>query len=159
MRRYYQVTSLLIFAAGVYIMLESRFGLDYYTAYGAGPGFLPFWFGVILTGASLAWLFQVTFRPVESIPKDFYPDRAGTVRVFSVILALVMLTFFMKILGFQLVSLAFLLVLLLTVGKQKPLWAVVLAVVGSWVLTYCFRNLLDVPLPMSSFDFLSNLGL
>ncbi len=159
MRRYYQVTGLCVLGIGVYVMVESRTAMEYYTRFGAGPGFLPFWCGVMLAGASVAWLIQVSFRPVETLPKDFYPDRAGTLRVFSVIAAMLLLTFLMRILGFQLATLAFLLVLLLTLGRQKPLWAAVLAVVGSWGLTYCFRNLLDVPLPMSAFDLLRNIGL
>ena len=59
----------------------------------------------------------------------------------------------------QLPLTAFLFVLLLTLGRQRMLWAVIISVAESWGITYIFRNLLDLPLPMSAFEFLKDLGL
>jgi len=73
MRRHYQVAGLLILSFAVYIMVESRTGIEYYTEYGAGPGFLPFWCGAFLAVFSLLWLFRVSFRPVEGVPPKFHP--------------------------------------------------------------------------------------
>lgn len=159
MRRYYQVTALLALAMSVYVMVESRTNLNYYTEYGPGPGFLPFWSGVLLAGLSLAWLVQASFRPVEPMAEAFIPARAGVARVLSAIVALLLFALLMGLLGFQLAALLFLWFLLLSLGRQKHITALVLSVAGSWGLTYLFRSRLDVPLPMSAFEFLRNLGL
>lgn len=159
MRRYYQVTGLLALAMSGYVMVESRTNLNYYTEYGPGPGFLPFWLGVLLAGLSLAWLVQVSFRPVEAKAKGFIPPREGVARVLSAIVALLLFAFLMSALGFQLALLLFLWFLLLRLGRQKHTMALLLSVAGSWALTYLFRSRLDVPLPMSALEFLRNLGL
>ncbi len=159
MRRYYQAAGLLALALAVYVMVESRTTLNYYTEYGPGPGFLPFWCGALLAGFSTAWLFQVSLRPVEAPPEGFVPPRAGLVRIVSVIGALLAFALLMGVLGFQLAMLAFLWFLLLRIGGRKHFTSLLLALAGSTAFTYLFRNRLDVPLPLSAFDFLRNLGL
>jgi putative tricarboxylic transport membrane protein len=158
MRRYYQVTALSFLALSIYVMVQSRFTYLYYTEYGPGPGFLPFWCAFILGGTSLAWFLQVSFRPVEDKPVGFIPSGAAATRVFSAIIALAVFTFLMPYLGFQLPLMAFLFVLLITLGRQRLLSTVILSVGGSWGITYLFRTLLELPLPMSAFEFLKNLG-
>jgi putative tricarboxylic transport membrane protein len=159
MRRYYQAAGVLALALAVYVMVESRTTLNYYTEYGPGPGFLPFWCGVLLAGFSAAWLFQVSLRPVEVPPEGFVPPRAGLVRVVSVIGALLAFALLMGVIGFLLAMLLFLWFLLLRIGGRKHLTSLLLALAGSTAFTYLFRNRLDVPLPLSAFDFLRNLGL
>lgn len=158
MRRYYQVAGLLALALAIYVMVESRTGLNYYTEYGPGPGFLPFWCGALLAGFSLAWLLQVSLRPVEGPPEGFVPPREGLVRVASITGALLAFALVMGVIGFQLSMLAFLW-LLLRIGGQKRLLSFALALAGSAGLTYLFRSRLDVPLPLSAFELLRNLGL
>jgi putative tricarboxylic transport membrane protein len=159
MRRYYQVAALLALALAVFVLVESRTGLNYYTEYGPGPGFLPFWCGVLLAGLSAAWLFQVSFREAEAPPEGFVPPRAALIRLGSVTFALLAFAALMGVVGFQLTMLAFLWFLLLRVGGQKHLTAFLLALAGSAAFTHLFRSRLDVPLPLSSLEFLRNLGL
>lgn len=158
MRRYYQVAGMLALALAVYVLVESRTGLNYYTEYGPGPGFLPFWLGALLAALSLAWLLQVSLRPVEAPPEGFVPPRAGFVRLASILGALLAFAFLMGLIGFQLAMLAFLW-FLLHIGGQRQLLSLVLALGGSAAFTYLFRSRLDVPLPLSSFELLRNLGL
>lgn len=159
MRRYYQAAGATALALAVYFMVESRTGLNYYTEYGPGPGFLPFWCGTVLAALSLAWLLRVSWRPVEPRPEGFVPPTDGRLRIASVIGALLAFALLMGVLGFQLAMLAFLWFLLLRVGAQKQLTSLMLALGGSAAFTYLFRSRLDVPLPLSSFEFLRNLGL
>lgn len=159
MRRYYQATGALALALAVYVMVESRTGLNYYTEYGPGPGFLPFWCGVLLAGFSAAWLLQVSLRPAEAPPEGFALSQPAMVRIVSVIGALVAFAALMGVIGFQLAMLAFLWFLLVRTGGRKQLESALLAVAGSAAFTYLFRNRLDVPLPFSSLEFLRNCGL
>lgn len=159
MRRYYQAAGALALALAVYVMVESRTGLNYYTEYGPGPGFLPFWCGALLAALSAAWLFQVSLRPVEPPPEGFAPPRAGVVRVVSVMAALVACALLMSVIGFQLAMLGFLWFVLLRVGGRSHGTSFLLALAGSAALTYLFRSRLDVPLPLSSFELLRSFGL
>ena len=159
MRRYYQTAGVLALALAVYVMVESRTGLNYYTEYGPGPGFLPFWCSVLLACLSAGWLAQVSLRPVEPPPEGFVPPRDGAVRIVSVIGALLAFALVMGVIGFQLTMFAFLWFLLLRIGRRTQLASLLLALAGSAAFTYLFRNRLDVPLPLSGFEFLRALGL
>ena len=159
MRRYYQAAGVLAVALGAYVMVESRTGLNYYTEYGPGPGFLPFWCGVLLAGFSAAWLLQVWLRPAEAPPEGFALSRPAMVRIVSVIGGLVAFAALMGVIGFQLTMFGFLWFLLRHIGARTPLASFLLALGGSAALTYLFRSRLDVPLPLSSIELLRSLGL
>ena len=159
MRRYYQVTGLSFLALSIYVMLESRFTYLYYTEYGPGPGFLPFWCGCLLAGTTLVWFLRVSFYPVEDKPKGFIPSREAAIIVLSSIIALIVFTFLIPYLGFQLPLMAFLFFLLMIFRRQSLLSNVFFSVGGGWGMTYLFRTILDLPLPTSAFEFLKNLGL
>ena len=159
MRRVYQVASLVVLVGAIYVMAESRTNIDYYTKYGPGPGFFPFWCGALMALLSLIWLGQVSLRPVEGRAADLIPHRLGSVRVMAVMLALCLIALLMGILGFQLSMFIFLLILLAAMSRQNPLVSMGVAVAGSLLMTYLFRDTLDVQLPRSSIELLQNLGL
>ena len=56
----------LLSTLGVFILLES-FELDYTSDFGPGPGFLPFWLGIIVSGFSALLVFV-------TLPKSFIPQ-------------------------------------------------------------------------------------
>lgn len=159
MRRYYQVAGLAALAMSIWVMVESRTGLNYYTEYGPGPGFLPFWCALLLSALSAAWLLQVSLGAAEAPPEGFVPPRERLVRIVSVVGALVAFAFLMGVIGFQLTMFAFLWFLLRRIGARTRLASFLLALGGSAAFTYLFRSRLDVPLPTSSIELLRGLGL
>ena len=98
-------------------------------------------------------------KSMEDKPPDLIPSGRAAIRVLSAVIALVLFTLLMPYLGFQLPLTVFLFTLLLTLGSQRLWTAVILSVGGGWVITFLFRTLLDLPLPMSTFEFLKNIGL
>jgi len=60
------LAGLLLSTLGVFILLES-FELDYTSDFGPGPGFLPFWLGIIVSGFSALLVFV-------TLPKSFIPQ-------------------------------------------------------------------------------------
>ena len=159
MRRIYQVASLAFLALGLFLASQGRaLGIAGRFGPGPGPGFFPFWVGLGLAALSLAWLGQVTLRPVPGAPPDFVPERDGQVRVVSVVAALVGFAVALTGLGFDLAMLGFLIALFLAFGREHVLPKIVLAVAGSFGVHYVFEKLLEVPLPSTSLDALRKLG-
>lgn len=161
MRRTYQVTSIIIFLAASYVIYESRSHINYYTEYGPGPGFFPFWCGILMVILTSAWFYQVTFKPLgdDGPARELIPSRAASIRVVAVIASLCLFAFVVGYLGFALTMFAFLLVMLFALGRQNPVTTLALSLVLSWGITYGFRDMLDVQLPASGIEFLANLGL
>ncbi len=158
MRRLYQVASLVFIAVGGYVVQEAR-DLTLFTELGPGPGFFPFWLGLLFMGISAAWLGQVTIQPSEPIADDLVPNRLGALRSLSIVVALVLFTLLVGTLGFKVTMLAFLLFMLFALGRQNPVLTVLISLVGSFGVFYVFKVWLNVHLPESSIELLQNLGL
>ncbi|MCL4535410.1 MAG: tripartite tricarboxylate transporter TctB family protein [Bacteroidetes bacterium] len=158
MRRVYQVAAVVLFAFALFAVYEAH-GLNYYTELGPGAGFFPLWIGVALGGLAIAWFGQVSLQPSEPMEQGFVPDRHGVIRIIAILVALLLFGVLVDTVGFQLMMLAFLLFLLVALGRQNPIVTLVIAIAGSFGLYYIFRNYLDVPLPAASIEFLRNLGL
>jgi len=158
MKRLYQGAALLFLGLGIFMIWES-WHLKYYTKLGPGAGFLPFWVGAVLTVLSLIWLGQVSFQSVGGMPGDFIPDRKGSLRLISIVTALVACTLLLNSLGFSLTTLAFLVFLLCMLGRPSVLLTVIIALAGSFGVSYIFQHWLGVLLPKSSIAFLKSLGL
>ncbi len=159
MRRLYLAAGILVFAVSTWVAVESRTNLNYYTQYGPGPGFFPFWLGSLLGVLSLVWLGQVALQPAEPMPRGFIPERARAIRMVSVVAAIAVFALLAETLGFQLAMFAFLLYVQLAQDRRRPALSVLLALLGSWALAYFFRNMLEVQLPLSHIEFLRDLGL
>ena len=95
------------------------------------------------------------------MPKDvaLFPQRAGIVRILSILAALVVMAGLMNLLGFQLMMFLFLVFLLMGLGRQAFWVTLVVALLGSVGLFHLFGGYLDVPLPVATVKLLANLGL
>jgi hypothetical protein len=156
-RRVYQATALLFAALGVYVAVEAG-RMEYFTPIGPGAGFFPFWLGLLMAALAALWLGQVSFGSPVVLAPDLIPDRTGTLRTAGVILALVLLTVLIDRVGYCLAMLAFVLGLLIGVGRQPLAVSLPMALTSSFGLYYVFRYWLGVQLPPSSVDLLATLG-
>lgn len=144
-------------AFGAFIVFEGS-KLKYYTDIGPGPGFYPVWVGGLIVLLATIWLCEVSFRPVEPMPEDFIPSRERALHVSAVVTALILYTAVVKLFGYRLTTLAFLLFLLRGLGGVGIVRTAIIALTGSWGVYYAFREL-EVYLPHASIDFLADLGL
>ena len=117
MRRVCQVAGLCFLALSLFVVWKS-FGMKYYSSFGPGPGFFPFWLGTLLAVLSAAWVIQVTFGATEPMQEGFIPNRAGKISIVAVLIALILVTWLMEIIGFCLTMFVFQLFLLAVLGKQ-----------------------------------------
>lgn len=163
-------TALIALSSAVIL---TSFGLGYWSALGPGPGFFPFWIGLLLAVSSAVWLVQaLRGNPNVAVPAvepatdaEFASDgtlTAPTAKkrpIWVVLLSLVVLASLLDVLGFQLSMFAFLLFQLKFQGGRKWVLSLLIAAAGSFGVFHLFTDVLQVTLPTSSIDFLENLGL
>lgn len=164
------VATPLALAALSAAVIFTGFGLGYWTTLGPGPGFFPFWIGLLMGISSLVWLLQalrgnpnVLPQPEEPVMLDTDTVRtAPTAKkrpIWTVLLSLVILASLLELIGFQLSMFAFLLFQLKFQGGRKWLSSLIIALVGSFGVFYLFTEVLQVTLPTSSINVLEDLGL
>jgi len=117
---------------------------------GPGPGFFPFWLGLI--GAALAVaLLITTFRdPVDPTEANtrILPRGTGAMRWLAIVGALVAVTLVMDYVGFRLSMLVFNVALVVALGERRWWLIAVFAGLGSYGVYYVFTTWLDVLLPI-----------
>jgi putative tricarboxylic transport membrane protein len=150
MRRSYQITGAALLLLAVFVAVESL-KLRYYTPLGPGPGFFPFWLAVLLGALAIGMVLQATLGEPEPMPEDFFADRIGYLKMGAVVLALVVVTLALEPLGFCLTMFAVYAFLLLTLGRQRFLVTLLVALGGSFGVYYVFVRWLQVPLPQGLF--------
>ncbi len=116
-----------------------------------GPGFLPFWVGVILALLSGVLWFEASFRKPAAEPVRFFSGEGKWPYVIAAGIALLIYTFLLEPLGFIISTFLLLIFLLRVIGKQK--WWV--GITGSILVTFfthlIFKVALKVQLPRGLF--------
>ncbi len=116
---------------------------------GPGPGFFPFWLGLI--GALLAAALLITTFREAADPSDaetrILPHGEGGKRWLFIVLLLAAVTLVMDFVGFRLSMLVFNAVLVIGLGERRWLPIVLFSVLGSFGVYYVFTTWLDVLLP------------
>jgi len=135
-----RVSWIVLLLFGSFVVYESLqisyFGSDF----GPGLGFFSFWLGVLVIGLSVIEIARTFGAPVP-LPADFFPPRAGVLRIGYLLGALIASVLLLQRLGFSLTMLLFCGFLLRVLGRQ-PWWlTVVLSVLGSFGTAYLFRQL------------------
>ena len=158
MQRIHQGAALGFEAVAGYVVWEA-WQMNYYTDLGPGPGFFPFWLGLLLGGLGLLWLAQVSRSAGRPPDGAFFAERSSAGRVGLIVAALVAVGSFMPLLGFQIVMFVFLVVLLRVLGRQARWMTVLIALAGSAGVYHVFVRYLGVPLPAAALGVLARLGL
>lgn len=149
MRRSYVVVATLLLALALFVGAESL-KLRYYTALGPGPGFFPFWLAIALGAAAIGMLMQTLLKTPEPMPGDFFPTRAGLLKMGAVALAMVGTIALLEPLGFRLTMLLMYLFLLCSLGQRGWIVTPLVALAGSFGVYHLFVHWLNVPLPIGS---------
>jgi putative tricarboxylic transport membrane protein len=151
MKRNWQIMC-LAFAALSLATLILSLQYPYHDKLGPGPGFFPFWMGIITGVLSLALLGQITFTQSAPYGKNkLLPNREGGKRILAVLIALAICLALLDFLGFRLSLLLFLLFLPPALGVRNWWVSAVFAVAGSFGIFHAFYYWLKVPLPIGIF--------
>ena len=127
-------------AFGGFVIYESL-QINYYGSdIGPGPGFFSFWLGVIVVALSVVEIGRIFGKRIP-LPANFFPAKAGVVRIACLLGALMAVVLLLTRLGYSLTMFLFCVFLLRVLGKQ-PWWlTIVLALAGSFGTAYIFRQL------------------
>ena len=158
MKRIYLVTGLICAGIGVYLMFQGL-NLRIQGQFGPGPGFFPFWVGLILAALSLVWLGRITLGPPTTMAPDFIPPRPQVVIIGAVVVAMIAFMLLLRPIGFTLAMLVLLLFLFFVMDRQFAVAKIAIAFVGSFGVHWVFEQILRVPLPYASSPLLRQFGL
>ena len=150
MKRGWQVAAvglLLIFALFAY----ESFKLSLRDTLGPGPGFFPFWLGLLGAALSVILLIQLHLGRVDVSDEMLTFDRAGTRGVVVVLVGLVAATALLDVVGFRLAMLLLIAFLLVVLGARNRVAIAICAGAGSFGVYHVFFDLLKVPLPAGIF--------
>lgn len=118
---------------------------------GPGPGFFPFWLGLLGAVLSAALIFEVSRLPADD-PKDkLTPDISAIGRILAVLVLLTAAALFLDTLGFRLTALGFTLLLLPALGARSLIAIPIVSAVASFGVFHTFYYWLKVPLPIGMF--------
>jgi putative tricarboxylic transport membrane protein len=152
MRRPYQITGGLLLLFSIFVGYKAL-QLRYYTGMGPGPGFFSFWLAVILAVLATVMIATATLGRPEPMPKNFFSNREGYLRIGAIILALVFTIQSLEWLGFPITMFAVCAFLISYLGRRGIALTLVLSFASGFGVYYLFDRLLRVPLPKGLLGF------
>ena len=147
MRRADRIFGVIGLGISLWCYLESR-QFRYMTDFTPGPGFMPFWVGVILAILS-CWLLYDTFRrtPSEQDQKSILPAKHALYRVGIIFLMLFGVLIFMPFLGFPLTIALFVAAILKFLERYSILKSIGYGVVYAAVTWIIFEYFMEMGFP------------
>jgi putative tricarboxylic transport membrane protein len=150
MKRGWWTASLALGAVFAYFVFES-FQLSLRDALGPGPGFFPFWLGVIGVALATFLLAQLRLDRVDLGTDALVFDRAGVKNAVLVLVGLIVATALLDVAGFRISMLLLIPYLLIVLGARNRVAIGICAAAGSFGVYYVFFDVLKVPLPEGVF--------
>lgn len=118
-----------------------------------GPGFLPFWGGIVLTAMSIALLMRTFWGKLPAITHSFFPRSDSWKRVTATFAALIAYNLLLTTLGFTLMTFLFVGFLVRFIFPQTWTRSLVIAVLSSLAAQLLFVNFLETQLPKGFLGF------
>jgi putative tricarboxylic transport membrane protein len=147
MRKADRIYGVIGLGLSLWAYLEST-RLDYMTEFTPGPGFMPFWVGVVLALLSFYLIIDSFVR--KSGKKDeakLLPEKHALYRVGAIMLMLFAVTFSMKFLGFPLTLALFTTAILLLLEHYSVIKSVGYGIAYSAVTWFVFEYILSMGFP------------
>lgn len=147
MRKGDGVFALICIGLSLWLILESL-RLDYTSGFTPGPGFQPFWLGIILGTLALFMLVDVVrSKGYEKNQKPRLPGKHSLFRLASIMLILAALVYIIPYSGFVLAVFLFVSAILFLLEGVGFLKSICYGVMFSGVIFFVFRYLMEVDLP------------
>lgn len=147
MRKADRIFGVIGLGLALWAYLESR-KFDYMTEFTPGPGFMPFWVGVVLAVLS-CYLLLDTFKrkPSDKDNKRLLPEKHALIRVGAIMLMLFIVRFSMNSLGFPITIALFATAVLYFLERYSVIKSVGLGIAYSAVTWFVFQYILSMGLP------------
>jgi len=147
MRKGDGVFALICMGLSLWLILESL-QLDYKSGFTPGPGFEPFWLGVILAIIALFLLIDVLrAKGYEKDQKSQLPRPHALFRIGLIMVMMAALTYVMNYIGFILAVFFFVSAVLFALEGVRFFKSLYYGVMFSGVIFFVFRYLMNVDLP------------
>lgn len=147
MRKGDGVFALICLGLSLWLILESL-RLDYKSGFTPGPGFEPFWLGVILAIIALLLMIDVLRgKGYANDQKSRLPGAHGLFRIGLIMLLMTALTYLMNYTGFILAVFLFVSAILFVLEGVGLLKSLYYGVMFSGCIFFIFRYLMNVDLP------------
>ena len=127
-----------------------------WTSDGPGPGYFPFYIGIILCVSGLGILLQTLFSKEKN--REVFVDGEQLKRVLSVLLPAVVYVLAIQFLGLYVSSAVYIALFMIILGKFSPIKSVITALIVVVLFFFMFEVWFRVPLFKGQFDPLSFLG-
>jgi len=145
-----QISALIWMLGGAVVILQSQ-TLDYIAEYGPGPGFLPFWLGVLTVILGLSLLIKATFLSKKTEVIEL-PTRKTTYQLLLVISAIFAFVLLVEKVGFLICIGLLFFFLLFFVERKGWKFSLIMTLASPIVIWIIFEVALDLRLPRGVID-------
>ncbi len=145
MHRADRFIGILFLIFGSYLIFRSR-EFPYWQDFGPGPGYFPFWLGLIMNALSAFLLVRVFFFTGGIKGKSLGLER-GMLYPLAVLLVMFVCFFLMKYLGFIVPVLLFIWILMEFLERGKRKLHVGITILTGFILYYVFTYWMGIPFP------------
>ena len=152
MKRGWQVASWTLLATFALFAYES-FQISLSDTLGPGPGFFPFWLGLLGIVLTAFLLVQLYLNHVDLGEATLEFNRAGVRSVVLVLAGLTAATALLEVIGFRLSMLLLIAFLLVVLGVRRWVVIAICAGAGSFGVFHVFFDMLKVSLPVGILGF------
>jgi putative tricarboxylic transport membrane protein len=149
---YNRIAALFFLGIGIFFFIYAR-SVEIGTWNEPGPGFLPFWAGIILAAMAIALLLGSYAHKAWPVRPSFFPQPDSWKRVLATFLSLIAYLLLLTPLGFTLTTFLFLAFLIKFIFPQTWKRTMLVAVLGSVIARLLFINFLETQLPKGLFGF------
>ncbi|MDO9359412.1 MAG: tripartite tricarboxylate transporter TctB family protein [Polaromonas sp.] len=127
-----------------------------WTTDGPGPGYFPFYIGIILCVSGLGVLLQTLLSKDKN--REVFVDSEQLKRVLSVLLPAVVYVLAIQFVGLYVSSAVYIALFMIILGKFSPIKSVITSLIVVVLFFFMFEVWFRVPLFKGQFDPLSFLG-
>jgi hypothetical protein len=150
------VVAVLVVALGALVIFGSRKLGSGWSSDGPGPGYFPFYIGLILIVSGLGVLFQSFNDPKAK--HAVFVTRNEITRVLQVLIPASLYVGAVQLIGIYVASAVYIALFMVLLGKYSWVKSVVIALIVNVLFFLMFEVWFKVPLFKGNFDLLSGLG-
>ena len=148
-----RVFSIICFGLSLWLILES-FKYDYTVKYTPGPGFLPFWLGVVLAIFAIAQMIETFKRKgLAEVHQSRLPPVSSLYRIGLIMIITTGAAIVMNSLGFVLTVFLFVFVILFVLEGVNIIKSFVSGLIFSGCIFLIFQYWMEIELPRGFWDY------
>ena len=149
---YNRIAAIFFLAVGIFFASYAR-TVEIGSWHEPGPGFLPFWAGIILAAMAVALLLGSYARKTWPLRPPFFPQAESWKRVLATFLGLIAYNLLLPYFGFTVTTFLFLAFLVRFIFPQNWMRTLLVSLLGSAVARLLFINFLETQLPKGFLGF------